>query len=107
MACANSHLGKNIFFWCPTLVLSLLSGCCVSDINYLSVGGYLFASLIKISGDNRGSVAKDVFTWNIKSSENITNVGQNGLGNICASALLNKDKYVSLSDSLLYKFPYR
>lgn len=62
--------------------------------------------LIKTSRDSRGSAAKDVFTWNIQSSEYITNMGQNGLGNICASALLNKDKYVSLAASLLYKFPY-
>lgn len=57
---------------------------------------------MKISRDSRGSVANDVFTWNVQSSEYITNMGQNGLGNLCTSALLNKDKYVSLSASPLY-----
>lgn len=56
---------------------------------------------MNISKDSRGSEAKDVFTWNIKSSEYITNMGQNGLGNICASALLNKDKYVSVLRSCI------
>lgn len=57
---------------------------------------------MKISRDSRGSVANNIYTWNIQSSEYITSMGQNGLGNICTSALLNKDKYVSLSASLLY-----